>query len=517
VSNSFAAGLRSRLSTRLILAAFCVVGGAVGADAQVRTKSPDRGTYTPPVMRSPVTQSPVRRDVGQPAMTRTTRPAYGEENAAVHQAVFEAPVILQEADDSQRQMNHNLIERSSYVIEEPISGLSVYEPSCDGACGCDSVSACGCGACDCVGGCRNRLSNGRIGCSPSLWFGRLELLSMDRKGDFLPPLVTSGPSTNADTAGQLDQASTRVLYGDDTIFDTATAGGRATFGTYLDNAECRSLVFRGWYGGRDKFGFAASGNDIPVLGRPFNDVSGGQVSTPDTNLVAFPNRNDGSISVRGESDVYGGDVSIRQFYYQGLGVTLDVLYGYQHMGLSESVEIHGITTSLDDDFAPLGSVIGIDDSFSVRNHFNGGQLGLAGNYREGCWSFDFLAKAAFGSLRRTADLRGQTRTNVDAAVAIDDQGLLVRDTNSGKSKDSTFGWVPELDFSLGYHRFPNYDLTIGYHFIAMTDALRPGATIDGSLRSNLSDPLVGQASPARSFQYETFYVHGIHFGISHLF
>jgi hypothetical protein len=517
VSNLFAAGLRSRLSTRLVLAAFCVVCGAVGADAQVRTKTPDRGTYKSPVMRAPVIQapviqSPIRYTAAEPMLTQTTRQAYDEDDSAVDQAHFEAPVVLRNSNASPRQASHNPIERSSYVIEEPMNGFSAYESSCDGALGCD-----GCGACDCAGGCNRRLSNGRIGCSPSLWFGRLELLSMDRKGDFLPPLVTSGPSTNADTAGQLDQASTRTLFGDDTIFDTATAGGRATFGTYLDSSECRSLVFRGWYGGRDKFGFAASGNDIPVLARPFNDVSGGQASTPDANLVAFPNRSDGSISVHGESDVYGGDISIRQFYYQGLGVTLDVLYGYQHMGLSESVEIRGITTSLDNDFAPLGSVIGIDDSFSVSNDFNGGQLGLAGSYREGCWSFDFLAKAAFGSLRRTADLRGQTRTNIDAAVAIDDQGLLVRDTNSGKSKDSTFGWVPELDFSLGYHRFPNYDLTIGYHIIAMTDALRPGATIDNSLRSNLSSPLVGQASPARSFQYETFYVHGIHFGISHLF
>jgi Putative beta barrel porin-7 (BBP7) len=502
VSNSFTAGLWSRLSARMVIAGICVISGSVVASAQVRSKSPDRGTYKAPVLKN-AGKTVARHSVLTQGGTRVS----DYDDAYVQQASFEQPVVLR----SRKQSRHP-VEQTNYATVEPMGGLSVYESSCDSFGGCN-----GCGACDCAGGCSPCLSNGRISCSPSLWFGRLELLSMDRNGDFLPPLVTSGPSTNADTAGQLDQAATRILFGEDTVLDTTTAGGRVTFGTYLDSSECRSLVFRGWYGGRDKFGFAASGNNIPVLARPFNNVSGGQASTPDTQLVAFPNRNDGSIRINGESEVYGGDISIRQFYYQSLGFKLDVLYGYQHMGLMESVDIRGITTSLDDAIAPLGSVISIDDSFEVSNTFNGGQLGLAGSYREGCWSFDILAKTAFGSLRRTADLRGQTRTNIDAAVAIDDQGLLVRDTNSGKSKDSTFGWVPELDFSLGYHRFPNYDLTIGYHIIAMTDALRPGATIDDSLRSNLSSPLVGQASPTRSFQYETFYVHGIHIGISHMF
>ena len=161
-------------------------------------------------------------------------------------------------------------------------------------------------------------------------------------------------------------------------------------------------------------------------------------------------------------------------------------------------------------------MISVEDNFDAENDFHGGQFGFAGSYREGCWSFNSLIKVGFGSLRRRANLSGSTTTTIDAATAVDPNGLLVRSTNAGQATDHTFGWVPELDFSLGWHRYRNFDITVGYHVIAVTDAIQVSNTIDPALRVNLSDPPIGEQRPFIGLSFDTYYVQGIHFGLQYV-
>ena len=144
-------------------------------------------------------------------------------------------------------------------------------------------------------------------------------------------------------------------------------------------------------------------------------------------------------------------------------------------------------------------------------------MGVASSYREGCWSFKGLLKTGFGSLRRRATRTGSTLTSIDGANAVDPNGLLVRSTNSGRFKDDTFGWVPELDLTLGWQRYPCFDVTVGYHLIAMTEALRVSGAIDPALAVNSSDPPTGQMRPTPMLSYRTFYVQGIHFGLQYIY
>ena len=102
---------------------------------------------------------------------------------------------------------------------------------------------------------------------------------------------------------------------------------------------------------------------------------------------------------------------------------------------------------------------------------------------------------------------------VDGDTAFDPSGLLVRSTNSGQHTDNTFGWVPELDASLGYQFTKHFDATFGYHIIAMQDALQVSGAIDPNLAVNLSEPPTGQQRPTSALRYDTFYVQGIHFGL----
>lgn len=394
-----------------------------------------------------------------------------------------------------------------------------------GVFGCDSCgSSCDTLGCDAMGICARpwyrRWSNASLRFDRDRWFGGIDYLMMWQRGNRLPPLVTTDTSQDPDpqTAGRLDQASTLVLVGNDRIMERLGSGVRMTLGTWLDDRECLSLVGRGWFAGSKNYHYNQNQDQTAVLARPFLDVSDDQ-NPPEQNalVVAFPLRASGTIHVSAQSEAFGADVSIRQFLYGDLGATVDFLYGYQFMGLDEKLGISSTSTSLDDAFAPIGSVFSVSDRFDISNEFHGGQIGLATSYRERCWSFNCLAKVGFGSLTRKATRTGETVRTNDGDTAIDNVGLLVRSTNVGTVSDRTFGWVPELDLSLGWQRYAGWDLTFGYHIMAMTDALQSPGAIDPNLAVNLSEPPLGDQNPSAALRYRTFYLQGIHFGLQHVY
>ena len=426
---------------------------------------------------------------------------------------------------------------SSETIAAPMHDHGIL---CDGCDSCDSLpcESIGCGVfgcdscglscdtlgCDAMGTCakpwHRRWANASLRFHRDRWFGGIEYLMMWQRGNRLPPLVTSDASQDPDpeTAGRLDQGSTLILVGDDRIMERAGSGVRMTLGTWLDDRECLSLVGRGWFAGSKNYHYNQNQDQTAVLTRPFLDVSDDQnPSQQNAFVVAFPLRASGTIHVSAQSEAYGADVSIRQYLYGDLGVTFDFLYGYQFMGLDENLGISSTSTSLDDDFAPIGSVFSVSDQFDISNEFHGGQIGLATSYRERCWSFNCLAKVGFGSLTRRATRSGQTVRTNNGDTAIDNVGLLVRSTNLGTVSDRTFGWVPELDLSLGWQRFAGWDVTFGYHIIAMTDALQSPGAIDPNLAVNLSEPPLGDQNPSAALRYRTFYLQGIHFGLQHVY
>lgn len=401
----------------------------------------------------------------------------------------------------------------SGCINNRFSSLGCDPLACDSP-GCDSLACDGCDSC-CPQGSR-RIPNGRVCFNRNEWFGSVEVLLMFRDGIRLPNLVTTGPSADSGTAGEIGQTATQFLVGSNAnAFDDMSVGGRLTLGTWLDSQRCRSLVARGWFGGRNTVDFNTTNSETPVIVRPFFNVTDGQTAAQDNNLIAFPGRSNGAITVNADSNVCGGDISVRQFWTGGLGASIDVLYGYQYMGLDESLSISTSSVAIAVPNTPVGTVQAVTDSFSADNQFHGGQFGVALRYEENCWTFNGLLKTGFGSLRRTANLSGQTTTTVGVDVEPSNEGFLVQSTNSGQRSDSTFGWVPELDLSLGWHRYPRFDVTAGYHLVAMTDALRVFDTVDPNLAINSANNPTGQQRPTVVVDYGTYFVHGIHFGLQY--
>ncbi|TWU09854.1 hypothetical protein Poly21_54010 [Allorhodopirellula heiligendammensis] len=387
--------------------------------------------------------------------------------------------------------------------------------ACDGG-GCNSCDSWGgdCNSCDGLGcdgcgQCRD-FSNASLSFDPCRWFGSIELLLLFREGDSIPALVTTSPTgTTADTAGQLPGAT--ILAGGEQAFKDLTAGGRLTIGTWLDDQRNRSLVFRGWTATEADLSFSAREgiNAGPILAIPTTNAG-----AADAVLIAYPNSNEnfgrfGSVNLSADSNVYGGDISVRQFLTGGLGTTFDVLYGYQYMGLDENLQLSTSSTKTQDQFPDqVGNNLSTFDQFEASNQFHGGQFGFAGAYREGCWSFDWLGKVGFGQIKRQAERHGRSVITTDTPPpAVNDTGLLVSDANTGSYSSSTFGWAPEFDLSVGWHKYPRFDVTFGYNIIAMTDAVR---------LSGIMDPTNTLDTPRSSVNYGTFMVQGIHFGIRHV-
>lgn len=526
---------RSAVATRwvrrgVMALATVAVFHATAANAQgIRMKKPDRGTYQPPVSDAAVADDDRYREVDD---ARYHRSKAGLVDAGVDSGMTVAP------EPQLRPVSHAqsvapdppspipMVSESvpssiasPTVSAEAIAGDVVYggqyygEPACgiestacdaltcdSGIAGCDSLTCDGCSACR---------PTGYIVRAPHRWFGSIDLLSMWRKGDRLPPLVTTG------STGNLDDADTTVLAGDRTVFEGATMGGRLMIGTWLDEAQCRSLRFRAWAVGEDTYNFSADESDFNVLTRPFFNVSDGDTPGNETLQIAFPDVAFGSVSVNGSSNVAGADIAVYQPWMRGFAGRVDVLYGYQYMRFDESLRIHSSSTSIDPNVTlpPIGSIIDVTDTFDAENEFHGGQIGLATSHTSGCWSFRSLFKFGFGSLQRGARRSGTTVTSVDGNQSIINEGLLVRSTNSSPLDDNTFGWIPEMDLSLGWHRFPRFDVKFGYHLIAMTDALQVSGMIDPDLAVNSAIPPTGQQSPALAIRTDTIYVHGIHLGL----
>ena len=345
--------------------------------------------------------------------------------------------------------------------------------------------------------------------SQSNWFGGLDYMMVWRRGVRLPGLVTTEIANGTGVSEQ-------VLVGD-RIMTRMTSGFRFTTGRWMNKQQTMGFMGRGWYGGRKQFNFERNQSQTPTLLRPFLDFTDQFTPTPETQVIAEPGRADGSVVVKADSEAYGGDLAFRRFLGADYGATLDLLYGYQFVRFNERLGIQTNSVSLDDDFAPVGSTIAVRDSFQTSNEFHGAQIGLQTEYREDYWSFHGLVKVAFGSLTRDILREGETTVTVDGSTATEDEGLLVRQTNRGRITNQQFSWVPEINATLGWHRYEGWDLTLGYHLLAVSEAAHPGGAIDPELGVNLSDPLIGASRPTSDLSYRTFYLHGLHIGLQRVY
>src|SRR5690606_32405005 len=112
-----------------------------------------------------------------------------------------------------------------------------------------------------------------------------------------------------------------------------------------------------------------------------------------------PNTSTGHVRVAGESEIMGGDVTVRGLLSQSSRTRVDFIAGYHWARIDESLTIfsstHFGTNQLD-----------VFDSFETRNRFHGGSIGLELVRSHGRWNLEMLGRIGLGNMRQNALIDG---------------------------------------------------------------------------------------------------------------
>src|SRR5262249_558271 len=131
--------------------------------------------------------------------------------------------------------------------------------------------------------------------------------------------------------------------------------------------------------------FAVGSAGTPSIFRPFfrvNSVTNpdtGEVSPPgqDAQIVAFPGRLAGRVTVDSSSPMFGPDANARTRLCCGSWYRFDFLAGFRYVGLDETLQIGEDLEVLQ---SP-GGRIQLTDQFKTENRFYAGQIGLESQFR----------------------------------------------------------------------------------------------------------------------------------------
>ncbi len=328
------------------------------------------------------------------------------------------------------------------------------------------------------------------------WWASAEYVLWWRRGIGLPALVTTSPDgTSATDAGVLGANST-VLYGNQTVADQARPGARLSFGWWADPDQTRGMMTRAYWLSQARGQFSANQSDYPILARPFLDVTG----APDQNslLVAFTG-GEGNILVQSQSDFVGGDALWRQMVYVSPRSRVDLLLGYQFANFNDSLTIDSVS---DPNTAPFQ----VTDSFSTRNEYHAGVLGMQLVYDRPGVRLDLLAKVGFGNMHQSVQIDG-TSNGVSG-------GLLAQATNIGTYSRNVFSVAPELGATVTWFLSDSIEFSLGYSLLYYTHVTQSNMAIDPNLAVNLSVPFAGAARPQFVFKDDDYWIHGVNFGVT---
>lgn len=357
------------------------------------------------------------------------------------------------------------------------------------------------------------------------WRIRADLLYWQTRGVFAPPLVTTdSPLTPEAIRGNLNNGTSRLLYGDQMLNDRFSSGGRFSIERSLDSCGCLSSEIGFLFLGRQGEHFMADGL---VVGRPFIRPDG----TPDRQLASTPGIVPGDFaSVGGRVDVdsflnfFGTEANVKQDNGCWGGVNVRSLLGFRYWNLDDRLHIHENITSFRDipglPFLNSGNRFLVFDYFDARNQFYGGQVGLSLETQRGPWNVSATAKVGIGATVSEVDIAGgQIITTPTGNRTPFQGGLLALDSNIGHHERNRFSTVSEIGVKVGYCIFENLRLNFGYDFIYWSRVLRAADQIDTVLdparipNFGFAGAHVVPARPAVLLRDSDFWAHGISFGI----
>lgn len=392
------------------------------------------------------------------------------------------------------------------------------------------------------------------GTAPHYWSSFEYLLWFPQSQRVPFTLLTSSAPNDA---GRIGRASTVNLVPEGDYSYGVASGFRITLGAFGDEDRRFGAEAVGFSTEQKSniLTFYTQAGGIPALARPFVD------STTFANDSAVV----GNLFFGSGSAVF--DTSTQTWGMEGNGVinvyrsspentfqfTIDAIAGYRFLQLTEDLVITSLTdvtrppstvsvfgTLPNGDFLPLrsfvvspvipvggttvaipGSIV-IQDSFSVQNRFNGGQVGGRMFSRYGMFSLLLSGKVAFGAMKQTVDISGATgifdghRGFTGGSYG----GVLANASNIGRFTNTQYAVIPEFNAALGVNLTRYCIASIGYNLLYIDNVIRPGSLINPVV--NVAQlPLSNQygatgtlPTVAQALRPQEFFLHGVNFGLS---
>lgn len=327
------------------------------------------------------------------------------------------------------------------------------------------------------------------------WWDSDELLIWWPKSHPLPPLVTGSRGATP----ILGAATTALLVGNRAIDNQDIAGYRLTHGWSLNKDD--TLGFEGRYFFLGTRTLSASitdlGNDrTRAIGLPFLSALTGQ---EDVLALARPGLSSAMVTVSTTTRVQGAEANIVGNLYAAGGVKIHALAGYRFFMANEGLRVESRWLQYPTPQSLNHQTFGmIADQIDAHNEFHGGQVGLMADVHRGMFYLEFTGKAALGTNFEMVHIDGATHL-ITAANPVPllqsfHGGVYAQGSNIGRYTRSVFAVVPEGTLKVGLKLGDRGRFYVGYNFLYISDAVRPGDQIDRTLNP-LQIPLVGSGRP----------------------
>ena len=231
-----------------------------------------------------------------------------------------------------------------------------------------------------------------------------------------PTPILATTNANPNLNGFFGEPGTTSLFGPGSFVGSTRSGFRVRGGAWLN--DCGSCGIDGsfFFLGKRSDSAVLSPDAFPLITRPVfvpNVNPGtGAVIGENGEFVALPGTLRGSLSVQGDSQLWGADVNLRKSLCTTCNTRAEIFAGYRYLNLREQLTITenitvtgtggGRITITD----PIGTQVIVRDRFRTQNDFHGAQIGGLYERRWGRWDVNARGSFAIGNTNQILDIDG---------------------------------------------------------------------------------------------------------------
>ena len=333
-----------------------------------------------------------------------------------------------------------------------------------------------------------------------------------------PKSVAGGPLVVGGSNQTVRPATPLAGGPDNPIGNELLLGMRLNMGVWTDNSQNFGIGARGW-------GIVSNGTNKSYInggnstGIPFFNTSNGPGTPSDdvflVNVRAAGNNgaNTGTIQIKNDLDLVAGELYGRALLLRDGRNRVDLLGGYTFTRLDSELGIRSQYTDGITNAILNGTVTTTQDTFSTKNEFHGGHIGLLNEISKGRFTFSALGKVALGNIHQTSSVSGSTTIDTPGQPVFNQAtGLFAQNSNIRTTTRDQFTFLPEAGAKMKY-QLGRAELGIGYTMLLFPSIAMAGSQVDRNVEINPANPAAPNA-PASRIVSDTFFLHGLDLGMT---